>query len=97
MTIKNFGKYLQSTNLSENTNVTLQPVKFENHGKFVEVQTEAAVEETVNKQYFDSSGYTAKGSSHTYICIHYPPNSPLPSRLPLDIEQSSVCYTVGPC
>ena len=43
-------------NLSENTNVTLQPVKFENDGKFVEVQTEAAVEETVNKQYYDKEG-----------------------------------------
>ena len=25
------------------------------------------------------------------------PQTPLPSRLPLNIEQSSICYTVGPC
>jgi len=30
------------------------------------------------------------------VCIQSPPNS-LPSRLPHNIEQSSLCYTVGPC
>ena len=34
--------------------------------------------------------------SHTYTCIHSPP-TPVPSRLPHNIEQSSLCYTVGPC
>ena len=30
------------------------------------------------------------------IHVHSPPN-PLPSRLPQNIEQSSMCSTVGPC
>ena len=34
-----------------------------------------------------------KGLSHTSIL----PHSPLPSKLPHNIEQSSVCYTVGSC
>ena len=29
-------------------------------------------------------------------CVHSPPK-PLPSRLPYDMEQSSLRYTVGPC
>ena len=41
----------------------------------------------------DSFRWTAKGLRYTYACIH----SPLPSRLPHNIEQSSRCYTVGPC
>ena len=32
--------------------------------------------------------------SHTYTCIHSPPNS-LPSRLPHIIEQSSLSYVLG--
>ena len=33
------------------------------------------------------------------IYIHVPilPQTPLPSRLPHNVEQSSICYTVGPC
>ena len=33
------------------------------------------------------------------ICIHVSilPQTPLPSRLPHNIEQSSLCYRVGPC
>ena len=31
-----------------------------------------------------------------YICLYSPPNSP-PSRLPHNTEQSSLCYTAGPC
>ena len=33
------------------------------------------------------------------IHIHVPilPQTPIPSRLPHDIEQGSMCYTVGPC
>ena len=33
------------------------------------------------------------------ISIHVsnPPQIPLPSRLPHNIEQSSLCYTIGPC
>ena len=37
-----------------------------------------------------------QGPSHTYTCIHSPPNSSS-SRLPHNIEQSSLRYTVGPC
>ena len=37
-----------------------------------------------------------QGPSHTYTCIHSPPNSSS-SRLPHNIEQNSLCYTVGPC
>ena len=32
---------------------------------------------------------------HLHICIL--PRTPLPSRLPRNVEQSSLCYTVGPC
>ena len=37
--------------------------------------------------------------SYIYIYIYIPilPQTPLPSRLPQNIEQSSLCYTVGPC
>ena len=38
-----------------------------------------------------------KGLSHTYISVHSPPQTPLPSRLPYHIEQSSMYYSVGPC
>ena len=38
---------------------------------------------------------TTKRLIHTYICIPSPP-TPLPSRLP-HIEQSTLCYTLGPC
>ena len=44
----------------------------------------------------NSFRYTAKQLSQTYTCIHSPPN-PLPSKLlqPHNMEQSSLCYTVG--
>ena len=48
-----------------------------------------------NCQCCDSFRWTAKGLSHTYACIHSPP-TPLPSRLPHHIGQSSTFYTVGP-
>ena len=32
---------------------------------------------------------------HTHVSIL--PQTPLPSRLPHNIEPSSLCYTVGPC
>ena len=46
----------------------------------------------------DSFRWMANGLSLTYICIHLP-QTPLPSRLPHNIEQSSTCYssTVSPC
>ena len=34
--------------------------------------------------------------STIHTCIHSP-QTPLPSRLRFNMEQSSVCYTVGPC
>ena len=37
-----------------------------------------------------------EGTSHMYICIHSPVNSP-PIKLPHNIEQSCMCYTVGFC
>ena len=39
--------------------------------------------------------WTAKGLNHTYICIHSP-QTPLLSRLPYDMEQSSLSCAVGP-
>ena len=44
----------------------------------------------------DSFGWTVKGLSHTYTCIHSPPNL-LPPGLPHNIDQSSMCWTIGPC
>ena len=42
------------------------------------------------------SGEQQKDSAiHTHIYIL--PQTPLPSRLSHNIEQSSICYTVGPC
>ena len=41
------------------------------------------------------SGEQGKGRSHTYTCIHSPPNS-LPSSLPRNTEQSSLCRMVDP-
>ena len=38
--------------------------------------------------------WTAKGLSHTYTGTHSP-QTPLPSRLPHNTEQSSMCSTVG--
>jgi hypothetical protein len=35
--------------------------------------------------------------SATHIHVSILPQTPLPSRLPYNIEQSSICYTVGPC
>ena len=43
-----------------------------------------------NEKSCDGFRWTAKGLSHTYACIHSPP-TPLPSRLPHNTEQSSLC------
>ena len=43
--------------------------------------------------YFQVNG---KGTQHAYTCIHLP-QTPLTSRLPHNVEQSSMCYTVDPC
>ena len=40
----------------------------------------------------------SKGTQPHIQCIHSPPNCGSPtSRLPLNTEQSSLCYTIGPC
>ena len=41
--------------------------------------------------------WTAEGLSHTYIHVAILPQPSLPSTLPHNIEQSSLCYTEGPC
>ena len=51
---------------------------------------------SINKQCCDSFRWTVKRPSHTYTCIPSPPNSP-PFNLSHNIEQSSMCYIVGPC
>ena len=50
-----------------------------------------------SQQWCDSFSWTVKGLSHTYTCIHTHPQTPLPSRLPHDTEQSSLCCPAGPC
>ena len=54
----------------------------------------------INKQCCDTFRRTIKGFSHTYTFLPnlslILPQTPLPSRLPHKIEQSSLCYTVGP-
>lgn len=42
---------------------------------------------------FNSFMWISKGLSHRYACIHSP-QSPLPFRLPHNIENSSLYYTV---
>ena len=42
------------------------------------------------------SGGQQRGSV-IHIQVSTLPQTPLPSRMPHNIEQSSVCYTVGPC
>ena len=50
----------------------------------------------INKQCWDSFRWTAKGLS-VHIRVLILPQTPLPSRLPHNIEQGSLCYTVDPC
>ena len=52
--------------------------------------------ELINNECCDSFRWIAKGLSHKYACTHSP-QTPLPSKLPHYIKQSSICYTVGPC
>ena len=49
-----------------------------------------------NQQCRDTFRWTAQGLSLTYTCIRSPPTL-LPSRLPDNIEQNSLCSTTGPC
>ena len=41
--------------------------------------------------------YTAEQLSHIHIHVSILPQTPLPSRLPHNTEQSSLCYAVVPC
>ena len=43
------------------------------------------------------SPWGCKKSNTTEPLTHILPQTPLPSRLPRNMEQSSLCYTVGPC
>ena len=47
-------------------------------------------------RWYDSFRWSAKGFSHTYTCIHSPPNSHL-IQATHSTEQSSMCHTVGSC
>ena len=49
----------------------------------------------INNVVIVSSGQWRDSAIHTHVSIF--PQTPLPSRLPHDIEQSSLCCTVGPC
>ena len=49
-----------------------------------------------DEQHCDSSRWTAEGLSHIYTCVHSLSNSHR-SRLPHDIEQSSLCCPVDAC
>ena len=42
-----------------------------------------------------SGGQQRDSATHTHVSILS--QTPLPSRLPHNLEQSSLCYTVGPC
>ena len=55
---------------------------------YVEIQPINSVVIVSGKQQRDSA-------IHLHICIL--PQTPLPSRLPRNVEQSSLCYAVGPC
>ena len=50
---------------------------------------------TTDLQCSDRFRWTAERPSHIYTCIHSPPKRP--SHPGCHIEQSSLCYTVGPC
>jgi len=49
-----------------------------------------------NKQCYDTFRWTAKKLSHIYTYTDFLPQTPLPSRLPHSIEQSSLCYAISP-
>ena len=49
----------------------------------------------INKIVIFSSEQRRDSVIHIHVSI--PPQTPFPSRLPHNIEQSSLCYTLGPC
>ena len=49
----------------------------------------------INNVVIVSGGKLSNSTIHIHVSIL--PQTPLPSRLPHNIEQSSLCYTVGPC
>ena len=50
--------------------------------------------EQINNAVTVSGGQQRDSATHTHVSI--PPQSPFSSRLPHNIEQSSLCYSVGP-
>ena len=47
---------------------------------------------------YQRAGDTVKGFSHICMAVYvWLLQTPLPSRLPHNIEQSSLCYIIGPC
>ena len=56
----------------------------------------ATVHGVTNNQGCNGFRWTAKGLGHTYTCIHSP-QTPLPSRLPHNVDQNSTCYTIDFC
>ena len=51
--------------------------------------------ELINNVVMVSGEQQRDSAIHTHVSIL--PQTHLPSRLPQNIEQSSLCYTVGPC
>ena len=49
----------------------------------------------INNVVIVSGGQLSNSAIHIHVSIL--PQTPLPSRLPHSIEESSLCYTVGPC
>ena len=49
----------------------------------------------INNVVIVSDAQQSNSAIHIHVSIL--PQTPLPSRLPHNIEQSSLCYTVGPC
>ena len=49
----------------------------------------------INNVVIVSGGQQRDAAMHVHVSTL--PQSPLPSRLPHNIKQSSLCYAVGPC
>ena len=49
----------------------------------------------INNNVIVSGGQQKDSAIHIHVSIF--PQTPFPSRLPHNIEQSSLCYTTGPC
>ena len=51
--------------------------------------------EPINNVVIVAGAHQSNSAVHTHVSVL--PQTPLPSRLPHNIAQSSLCYTVGPC